>query len=98
MKSKRFSTIITILLLISTLLLSACNGESEPTEEHIHDWSEASCSAPKTCLECEETEGDPLPHNLTCGYCSDCKYITEAAMYKIDSATKGAVIIKWTLN
>ncbi len=99
MKNKKLLTIITILLLVCTLALTACSGETESAENaHVHNWAEASCTAPKTCLDCKATEGEPLPHSLTCGYCSECNLITEAAMKKIDSATIGAVIIKWTLD
>ena len=28
-----------------------------------HDWQEASCAAPETCRNCDETRGDPLPHD-----------------------------------
>ena len=27
---------------------------------HEHTWSEATCTEPKTCSECGETEGEPL--------------------------------------
>lgn len=29
---------------------------------HEHTWTEATCTEPKTCSECGETEGDPLGH------------------------------------
>lgn len=30
-----------------------------------HEWQEATCSTPKTCTKCGETEGEPLEHDLT---------------------------------
>ncbi len=49
--------IVSLLLLLSfCLALSAC-GTS-----HTHTWTEASCTAPKHCEECGETEGEPLGH------------------------------------
>jgi len=30
-----------------------------------HTWSEATCTAPKTCTVCGETDGDPIPHSTT---------------------------------
>ena len=44
-----------ILLILSLLLLSGCSCS--------HEWTEASCSAPKTCALCGETEGTPLQHS-----------------------------------
>ena len=32
---------------------------------HKHQWQEASCTAPQTCAECEETDGEPLGHTWT---------------------------------
>ncbi len=48
-----------------------------------HTWSEATCTAPKTCTVCGETDGDPIPHSTTAdgdkaatcttpAYCSVC--------------------------
>jgi len=30
---------------------------------HIHDWIEANCFDPKTCSDCNETQGNPLKHD-----------------------------------
>ena len=30
---------------------------------HEHSWTEATCTAPKTCDSCGETEGDVLEHS-----------------------------------
>ena len=63
-------------LLIIMLLFSlvACNGDdpsatvSEPDRSDTgspvckHQWNEASCSTPKTCQLCKETEGEALGH------------------------------------
>lgn len=46
-----------LLAAASLFALSACG--------HKHVWQEASCTAPKTCAECGETEGDPLGHSPT---------------------------------
>ena len=32
-------------------------------EEHEHTWADATCTAPRTCEECGETEGSALGHN-----------------------------------
>ena len=63
---------IFVLVLLSTMLLTGCG--------HEHVWIEASCTAPKTCAECGETEGTATAHKLseaTCTEphtCKDCGY------------------------
>lgn len=50
-----------MLAVITCLSLCACG--------HKHEWTDATCTDPKTCAECGETEGDPLGHewvNATC--------------------------------
>ena len=37
-----------------------------------HSWENATCSSPKTCLACEKTEGEPLPHDFVEGVCMRC--------------------------
>ncbi|MBQ2383900.1 MAG: hypothetical protein II290_07660, partial [Oscillospiraceae bacterium] len=39
-----------------------------------HDWVDATCTEPKTCRNCGETEGEALGHNyvVTTGICSRC--------------------------
>lgn len=44
-----------VLLLIMGFSLCACG--------HEHTWEEATCTEPKTCSECGETEGSPLGHS-----------------------------------
>lgn len=44
-----------IFALIMVLGLCACG--------HKHTWVEATCTEPKTCSECGETEGEPLGHD-----------------------------------
>ena len=65
-------------LLLITLLFSAvaCNnddsnnvttidGDDTKVIECEHDWADATCTAPKTCNLCGETEGDALTHIWT---------------------------------
>lgn len=35
-----------------------------------HQWSDASCTTPRTCTICGETEGDPLPHTFSPATCT----------------------------
>ena len=37
-----------------------------------HSWINATCTSPKTCLACERTEGEPLPHDFVEGVCMRC--------------------------
>ena len=73
---KRLLGITTILFLVS--LLSACCVD--------HEWQDATCTNPRTCSKCEETEGDALGHNweeATCispKTCSVCGETTGAVL------------------
>ena len=45
-------------------------------EGHVHEWVEATCTAPKTCKTCGETEGEALGHDwkdATCTAPKTCK-------------------------
>lgn len=44
-----------ILCLALILCLSGCACK--------HEWAEATCTEPKTCTKCGETEGEALGHN-----------------------------------
>ena len=74
---------VSLLILVSLILLMAfasCDmlpplfGE-EPEPEHVHDWMEATCEAPKTCA-CGATEGEKLPHTWAEATCSSPKVCT----------------------
>lgn len=42
---------------------------------HEHNWIEATCTEPRTCSECKQTEGEPLGHkwlDATCSYPQTC--------------------------
>ena len=44
------------------------NPDPEPDPDPdpcVHEWTDATCSAPKTCSKCGETEGDALGHSYT---------------------------------
>ena len=69
MKTKKM-WIFATLLLVATVMFAGCG--------HTHEWTEASCTAPKTCADCGETEGEALGHQLSqanyqspaqCGVC-----------------------------
>ena len=60
---KKLSIIFLITVII--LLLAACG--------HTHTWKEATCTAPKTCSDCGETEGDPSGHDWIQANCTEAK-------------------------
>lgn len=47
---------ISVLLVVLMLALCACGACK-------HEWTDATCTAPKTCAKCGETEGEPLGHD-----------------------------------
>lgn len=47
-------------------------GQPEQIITCEHSWIEASCTTPKTCTKCEETEGVALGHTTDSGVCSRC--------------------------
>jgi hypothetical protein len=48
------------------------NGEGKP---HAHTWTDATCTAPKTCRECGATEGKKVAHkdHDNDGFCDSCQ-------------------------
>lgn len=62
-----------IMLVSSLLLCIALSGCCLS-----HEWQTASCTAPKTCVKCQKTEGEPLEHSWedatceTAKTCQDC--------------------------
>ncbi|MBQ6397766.1 MAG: hypothetical protein IJI06_06405 [Oscillospiraceae bacterium] len=60
---KRFWTVILCLAIIVSF--SACG--------HQHTWQEATCTSPKTCSECGETEGEALGHTWIDATCEEPK-------------------------
>ena len=75
-----------IAMMICILSLTSCF--------HTHEWEDPTCFNPKTCIDCGETEGEPLEHmwiEPTCvnvKYCSVCGYEEgEALGHDWDRAT-----------
>lgn len=54
-----------LLILVFCLILSGCG--------HQHEWVEATCTEPKTCSTCGETEGEPLGHSWLDATCTEPK-------------------------
>ena len=53
--------LILLSLLIATAILAGCACQ--------HQWTNATCEAPKTCSQCEATEGEPLGHSWQAADC-----------------------------
>ncbi|MBR2860303.1 MAG: CotH kinase family protein [Clostridia bacterium] len=81
---KRFLSLL--LAIITLMCFAGCQNASEaesstptPTAAptvtptpHVHTFSSATCSAPETCSECGETQGEPIAHNYVAGECTLC--------------------------
>ena len=53
---------------------------------HAHKWAEATCTEPKTCTECGETEGEALGHDWKEATCTEPKTCNRCG------ATKGGAL------
>ena len=62
--------------------------KSRTIEKTDHTWTEATCSAPKTCSQCNITEGSPLEHERDSAT-NKCKHCG-AFEYTVEFAAKGA--------
>ena len=70
---------VSLLVLVSVVLLlafSSCGLFSGTEKECEHQWTDATCTSPKTCTICGEREGSLLPHNLVDATCTDAKTCT----------------------
>jgi hypothetical protein len=90
---------------------SVCNTvllAQETVAAKGHRWVDATCTAPKTCETCGETEGEPMPHaygeweTVTEAtkkaegkreqVCADCGHTTEETIPMLEGALAGAVV------
>ncbi len=55
---------VTAVFFLLTLLLTGCLF-------HKHEWAEATCEEPKTCVKCGETEGKALGHDVIEATCTE---------------------------
>ena len=51
-----------LLLFISVVFMSTFALSSCKQQAHVHEWKDATCLTPKTCVTCGETEGTALGH------------------------------------
>ena len=62
-------TVFASVLLTSALFLSGCCMS--------HEWEEATCTAPKTCINCGKTEGETTEHDWKDATCTEAKTCVE---------------------
>ena len=65
MRNKKTKVVLALTTLAMSVALSACG--------HEHEWKEATCTTPKTCMTCEETEGEALGHEWEGATCTEPK-------------------------
>ena len=76
---KLLSLLLAIVLLFS---IASCGvssnndalntGSTSITASCAHVWTSATCTNPKTCSKCNETEGNGLGHTTDSGICARC--------------------------
>ncbi|MBQ9859200.1 MAG: hypothetical protein IJO76_00790 [Clostridia bacterium] len=69
----------------------------QPESELKHDWSDATCTAPKTCKDCGETEGVAMGHNWYKGVCKTCNAGVYDIAENFDDASVTGPNGAWTL-
>ncbi len=84
---------VSLLILVSMILLLAftsCDLIPMSVQTaiglHKHEWTEATCEAPKTCAGCDATEGDALGHDWTEATCTTPKTCNVCAATEGDVA------------
>lgn len=71
-KSVKYTIVVIVLLSFLLLMLTGCVCK--------HEWVEATCTEPKTCALCGETEGEALGHNWTSATCTSPKTCVRCGM------------------
>lgn len=72
---------------ITCLFVMACMTSCDNNEECNHKWIDATCSEPKTCSLCKETEGEKLEHkwvDATCTEPKTCSFCKETDGEKLE--------------
>lgn len=60
-----------------------------------HEWIEATCTEPKTCSKCEETEGEPLGHDWLDATCTEPRTCSRCG--ETDGVALGHEVAEWTI-
>ncbi len=91
MKKIIIKTMICVVLVATIFNLTGCGilqtillkKNAAPTCEH--EWTEATCTTPKTCKKCSATEGKPLGHNFADATCESPKTCTLCSVEEGDA-------------
>jgi hypothetical protein len=67
MSNKKTKVVMVLAVLTMSFSLSACG------DAHEHEWKDATCTTPKTCETCGETEGEALGHKWDDATCTTAK-------------------------
>ncbi|MBR0373432.1 MAG: hypothetical protein IJH91_02755 [Mogibacterium sp.] len=81
---KSFTLLLMVLLILSS---TAC---------HKHTWKEATCTEPKTCTECDETEGEPLGHDWVEATCTTPKTCSRCGA--TEGQALGHSVVDWEVT
>lgn len=69
--------VLVLLILVCGILTTVGNtggsGSGKKETVHVHSWKSATCTAPRTCTTCGETEGTSLGHNWKDSDCTNPK-------------------------
>lgn len=85
---KKMALLIPILLMSFTVAATGCGCE--------HEWQEASCTEPKTCTLCEETEGEALGHEWEEALCETPKTCARCGL--TEGTALGHNVAEWSVD
>lgn len=66
MKKHAVVIVMIMTIIILSIFLASCS-------KHEHQWVEATCTEPKKCAECDETEGEAFGHDWVEASCTEAK-------------------------
>ena len=77
---KKLLALMVVFAMSLTLLISCGTvGDNPEVTDCVHDFKDATCTAPKTCSKCGETEGETIAHTIESGKCPTC----DAALFDV---------------
>ena len=71
---------------------------SSPSIFHSHEWTEATCTSPKTCKECGATQGDPLGHDFSMATCSKPMVCSRCGVERGAVNPNNHHVLEWTIT
>ena len=63
-----------------------------------HDWTDATCTAPKTCSVCGATEGEALGHDYINGVCSRCDAVKDSPFEDVPAGQFYFDPVEWAVE